>query len=84
MRTVTPLAANTSSAVTFAGSDSACVSAPRKRGPSVPWSARYSQMAWLVAAMWSSLNAVARDEPRCPEVPNATRCPGSAGSGCSA
>lgn len=84
MSTVTSLAANTSSAVTRAGSDRAWVSAPRKRGPSVPCAARYSQMAWLVAAMWSSLNAVVRDEPRWPEVPNATRCPGSAGSGWSA
>jgi len=47
-------------------------------------SARKTQIAWLVAAMWSSLNAVARDDPRCPDVPNATRCPGSAGSGCRA
>ena len=56
--TCTPLAANTSTAVTQAGSDSACVSRPRNSGPSVPCAARYSQMAWLVAAMWSSLNVV--------------------------
>ena len=37
MRTVTSLAANTSSAVIRAGSDRAWVSAPRKSGPSVPW-----------------------------------------------
>ena len=66
----------------MAGSDSAWVSRPRNSGPSVPCAARYSQMAWLVAAMWSSLNAVLKDEPRCPEVPNATRCPATAGSGC--
>ncbi|CAM5584615.1 hypothetical protein SHIRM173S_05921 [Streptomyces hirsutus] len=84
MSTVTPLAANTSRAVTRAGSDSAWVSAPRKSGPSVPWPSRYSQMAWLIAAMWSSLNAPARDDPRCPDVPNATRCPASWGSGCTA
>lgn len=83
MSTVTSFAANTSMAVTRAGSDSAWVSAPRKSGPSVPCRARYSLIAWLVAAMWSSLNAVAVDDPRCPEVPKATRWPGSAGSGCS-
>jgi hypothetical protein len=51
-------------------------------GPSVPCDARYSTMAWLVAAMWSSLNVVDSDEPRCPEVPNATRSAGMLGSGC--
>jgi hypothetical protein len=51
-------------------------------GPSVPCEARYSTMAWLVAAMWSSLNVVDSDEPRCPEVPNATRSAGMFGSGC--
>lgn len=64
MSTVTSLAANTSTAVIRAGSDNAWVSAPRKSGPSVPWRARYSLIAWLVAAMWSSLNAVAVDDPR--------------------
>ena len=34
--TRTPLAASTSSALTCAGSDSACVSAPRNSGPSMP------------------------------------------------
>jgi hypothetical protein len=45
------LAWNTSIAVTHAGSESACVSRPMNSGPSTPWAARYSQMAWLVAAM---------------------------------
>ena len=64
-----------------AGSDSAWVSMPRYSGPSVPWAARYSQIAWLVAAMWSSLKLVRRLEPRWPDVPNATRCSGTDGSG---
>jgi hypothetical protein len=75
------LAWNTSIAVVHAGSDSACVSRPMKSGPSVRWNARYSQIAWLVAAMWASLNVVRNDEPRWPEVPNATRCAWSSGSG---
>jgi len=49
--TRTPLAASTSSALTWAGSDSACVSAPRYSGPPMPWLARYSQMACVVARM---------------------------------
>ncbi len=79
--TCTSLAWNTSIAVTHAGSDSACVSRPMNSGPSMPCCARYSQIAWLVAAMWSSLNVVRSDEPRWPEVPNETRWPGSSGSG---
>jgi hypothetical protein len=43
--TRTPLAASTSSALTCAGSESACVSAPRYSGPPIPCPARYSQMA---------------------------------------
>jgi hypothetical protein len=80
--TATPLAANTSSAVWVAGSESACVSRPRNSGPVVRCSARYSTIAWLVAAMWSSLNARFRLAPRWPEVPNATRSAGTDGSGC--
>ena len=83
-RTVTPFAANTSSAETNAGSDSACVSLARKSGPSVPACRRYSQIAWLVARMWSSLNARPSDEPRWPEVPKATRWSGTLTSGCPA
>jgi hypothetical protein len=78
---VTSLAANTSSAVIIAGSLSACVSRPRNSGPSVPCARRYSTIAWLVAAMCCSLNALRRLDPRCPEVPNATRCATSPGSG---
>jgi hypothetical protein len=37
--------------------------------------------AWLVAAMWSSLKVVDSDKPRWREVPNATACSGSDGSG---
>src|SRR3954452_13387914 len=38
-------------------------------------------MASEVARMWSSLNAALNAEPRCPDVPNATRCAGTDGSG---
>ena len=82
--TRTSLAASTSSALTCAGSDSACVSAPRYSGPSMPWLARYSQIAWVVARMWSSLNVAVNADPRCPDVPNDTRCTASPGSGCTA
>ena len=82
MSTVTPLAANTSSADAVAGPLSAWVSAPRNSGPSMPLPARYSQIAWLVATMWSSLNVVFSDEPRCPLVPKLTRCSTTPGSGC--
>ena len=75
-RTRTPLAASTSSALTWAGSDSAWVSAPRYSGPSIPCAARYSQMACVVARMWSSLNVAVNADPRCPDVPNDTRCAG--------
>ena len=81
--TVTPLAASTSSAVAVAGSERPWVSLPMKSGPSVPWAARYSQIACVVAAMWSSLKDVDSDEPRWPEVPKATRCSTTDGSGCS-
>jgi hypothetical protein len=83
-KTRTPLAASTSSALTWAGSDSAWVSAPRYSGPSIPCAARYSQMACVVARMWSSLNVAVNADPRCPDVPNNTRCPASPGSGCTA
>jgi hypothetical protein len=82
--TRTSLAASTSSALTCAGSDSACVSAPRYSGPSIPSPARYSQIACVVARMWSSLNVAVNADPRCPDVPNDTRCAGSPGSGCTA
>ena len=82
--TRTSLAASTSSALTCAGSESACVSAPRYSGPSIPREARYSQIAWVVARMWSSLNVAVNADPRCPDVPNDTRCPASPGSGCTA
>ena len=74
MRTVTSFAANTSSADTVAGPLSACESAPRNSGPPMACSRRYSQIAWLVATMWSSLNVVDSDDPRCPDVPKLTRC----------
>ena len=46
--------------------------------------ARYSQIAWVVARMWSSLNVAVNADPRCPDVPNDTRCAASPGSGCTA
>ena len=52
-------------------------------GPSVPWAARYRQIASVVAAMCASLNAPLSDEPRWPDVPKATRWAGSDGSGAS-
>ena len=57
------------------------MSAPTNSGPSVPSLVRYSTIAWVVAAMWSSLKVVDSDEPRCPDVPNATACSGFDGSG---
>ena len=41
-------------------------------------------MAWVMARMWASLKAVSSEEPRCPEVPKATRWAATAGSGRSA
>jgi hypothetical protein len=35
-----------------------------EEGPVMPWLARYSTIAWVVAAMWSSLKEVDSDEPR--------------------
>ena len=75
------LAARTSRAVAKAGSERAWVSWARKRGPVVPLLWRYSTMAWVMAAMWSSLKAVLKEEPRWPEVPKETRWAGMAGSG---
>ena len=54
---------------------------PRKSGPVMPRERRCSTIAWLVARMWSSLKLPLSEEPRWPEVPKATRCPGSEGSG---
>ena len=47
----------------------------------MPRARRCSTIAWLVARMWSSLKLPRSDEPRWPEVPKATRCAGSEGSG---
>jgi hypothetical protein len=80
-RTSTPLAAKTSKAVSRAGSDRAWVSFPRWRGPRIPAPARYSATAWAMARTWASLKLPASDDPRCPEVPKATRSPGVPGSG---
>src|SRR5579864_9436836 len=80
----TPLAASTSRAVANAGSDKACVSMPRNSGPSMPAWRRYRQTACAIARICASLNAVAKAEPRCPDVPKTTRCDAIAGSGTSA
>ncbi len=79
--TVTSLAASTSRALTQAGSLSPWVSRPTNSGPSKPWPCRYSTIAWVVARMCASLKAPSRLDPRCPDVPNATCCAGSSGSG---
>ena len=68
-------------AVTKAGSDKACVSMPRKSGPSMPSLLRCTQIACVTARMWASLNEPLKADPRCPDVPNVTRCAGLAGSG---
>ncbi len=81
--TRTSLPTSTASAVVIANSLSAWVSAPRNNGPVMPCDARYSTIAWVVAAMWFSLNAVSSELPRCPEVPNTTRCSGMLTSGLS-
>ena len=81
--TSTPLAASTSSALASAGTESACVSMPRNSGPSISCCFRYRQMAWVMARMCHSLKALSNAEPRCPEVPKATRCSGTEGSGVS-
>jgi hypothetical protein len=78
---VTSLPASTSSADTQAGSDSPWVSRPTNKGPAIPWAVRYSTIACVVATMCASVNAPVRLEPRCPEVPKATRCAGSSRSG---
>ena len=39
------------------------------------------QIAWLIARMCASLKELSSEQPRCPEVPNATRCAGTDGSG---
>ena len=75
------LPANTSIALASAGSDSACVSMPINSGPVIPCAWRYSQMACEMANMWLSLKLPLKEEPRWPDVPNATRCVGSDGSG---
>ena len=77
----TALAASTSKALTQAGSESACVSMARNSGPLIPSCLRYWQMACVMARIWDSLNDSVDDDPRCPDVPNATRCARTPGSG---
>ncbi|MNC29527.1 hypothetical protein D3C75_777750 [compost metagenome] len=79
--TCTPLAASTSRALAVAGADSAWVSAPMNSGPSMPFSWRYRQMAWVMARTWYSLKLNSSEVPRCPEVPKATRWAATAASG---
>ena len=81
MRVSMPAAARTSRAVRHAGSLRACVSRPMNRGPLMPWEARYSMIAAVMAMMCASLNLPSNEAPRWPDVPNATRCPTSVGSG---
>ena len=81
--TSTPLAASTSSALAAAGTESACVSMPRYSGPSIPCCLRYLQMASVMPTTCHSLKLFSNAEPRCPDVPNATRWPGTLASGTS-
>ncbi len=48
------------------------MSVPMNSGPVIPAPARYSQIACVAAAMWSSLNDSRSALPRCPEVPKLT------------
>lgn len=48
----------------------------------MPFATRCSQIAWVIARMWSSLKEPRSAEPRWPLVPKATRWVGSPGSGC--
>lgn len=80
-RIATPFPANTSSTVSWAGSERAWVSFPTKIGPVICWPARYSTMAWVIAAMWFSLKEPFSEDPRCPEVPKATFWAGFSTSG---
>ena len=79
--TSTPLAASTSSALSKAGLDSACVSKPMNSGPDIPSCRRYRQIAWVIASTCASLKVLSKDDPRCPEVPKATRWAATWGSG---
>ena len=47
----------------------------------MPCELRYRQTASLIASTWASLNVCAVERPRWPDVPNETRCSGTAGSG---
>jgi hypothetical protein len=55
--------ANTSMAVANAGSERAWVSMPMKRGPVMSFDFLYSQMAWLMARIWSSLKLLLKEDP---------------------
>ena len=78
---VQSLAASTSSVVAKAGSDSACVSIAKNSGPSIPADWRYSRDRLGHRDDMIFVERVAKAEPRCPEVPNATRCAGIEHSG---
>ena len=45
-------------------------------GPVMPARARYSQIACVMAAMWSSLKDSRNADPRWPDVPNVDPLPG--------
>src|SRR5690606_833282 len=77
----TPLAASTSSALSNAGCESACVSMPMNSGPPIARSRRRSQIACVIASTCASLNVPSSEEPRWPEVPKRTRSPATAASG---
>ena len=51
------------------GALAAWVSLPMKTGPVIFWAWRYSQMAWVMARMWASVNVPSNGVPRWPLVP---------------
>src|SRR5271169_1736263 len=58
--------------VLAANGDSAWVSFPIYKGPSIPCPLRYSQIACVIARMCASLKAPCSEDPRYPLVPKAT------------
>ena len=77
----TPLAANTSTALTSAGSASAWVSMPTNSGPVEPGFAAVVADRLRRRQDMVFVEGVFSDDPRWPEVPKATRWVGSDGSG---
>src|SRR5262249_50708855 len=77
MTTAMPLAASTSTAVRWAGPETAWVSLPTNSGPVMPLPARYSTRAWVMARMWASVKVPSLDVARGPLGPKLTSWLGS-------